>query len=173
MSAWRLCGRLRPSSLALRRCAALRGAQVPAWPFVGLSFFLGVLALGPYFALWTPAGDVVAPPRRADLQGWRNLSLRITESRVTAAVLLLATVVTLGQARVRRSGPGGCHVREVLCRTAATRLTHSVTPSLHAPAPSLRALPVPGRQTTARASPRLDWHQCRAPQRLHRTPRGC
>lgn len=73
--------------------------QLPAWPFVGLSFGLGVLALGPYFALWTPASDVRAPPLRSEMGGWRNLSLRITESRITAAVLLLATVVTLGQAR--------------------------------------------------------------------------
>ena len=70
---------------------------MPAWPFVGLSFGLGVLALGPYFALWTPAADVQAPPPRSAMGGWRNLSLRITESRITAIVLLVATIVTLGQ----------------------------------------------------------------------------
>ncbi|KAK9825828.1 hypothetical protein WJX81_000622 [Elliptochloris bilobata] len=83
--------------------SAKSGNKVPAWPFVGLSFGLGVLALGPYFALWTPAADARAPPRRSDMGGWRNLSLRITESRVTAAVLLVATVVTLGQAAVAPS----------------------------------------------------------------------
>ena len=79
------------------------GAKVPAWPFLGLSFGLGVLALGPYFALWTPAADIQVPPSRSAMGGWRNLSLRITESRITAAVLLVATVVTLGQ--VRPSAP--------------------------------------------------------------------
>jgi len=139
--AWHLRGWLLPSLLALRLCPTSRDAQVPAWPFVGLSFALGVLALGPYFALWTPAGDVVAPPRAADLKGWRNLSLRITESRVTAALLLLATVVTLGQARARRSCPGGCRGREVLCRTAATRPSALCDPFFCAPAPLLRAWP--------------------------------
>ena len=70
---------------------------MPAWPFVGLSFGLGVLALGPYFALWTPAAEMQAPPPRSAMGGWRNLSLRITESRISALVLLVATVVTLGQ----------------------------------------------------------------------------
>ena len=78
---------------------------MPAWPFVGLSFGLGVLALGPYFALWTPAADIQAPPRRSAMGGWRNLSLRITESRITAVVLLVATVVTLGQVRSQCPNP--------------------------------------------------------------------
>ncbi|KAK9823772.1 hypothetical protein WJX72_005409 [[Myrmecia] bisecta] len=72
--------------------------KIPAWPFVAVSFFLGAFALGPYFALWSPSQDVQAPPRKEELEGWKNLGLKITESRANGILLLVASLVIFGQA---------------------------------------------------------------------------
>lgn len=73
--------------------------QIPAWPFVSLSFAFGVFALGPYFALWKPSKEAKAPPAPQELQGWRNLGLKGTESKVAGWLLLGANLILLGQVR--------------------------------------------------------------------------
>jgi hypothetical protein len=72
--------------------------QIPAWPFVALSFGVGVFALGPFFALWTPSRGVQAPPEQ-ELQGWTKLGLKGTESSVGAWLILAGALITVGQAR--------------------------------------------------------------------------
>ena len=71
--------------------------QVPAWPFVTLSFAFGVFALGPYFALWKPSKQAQSPPAQTELQGWRNLGLKGTESKVAGWLLLASNLILLGQ----------------------------------------------------------------------------
>lgn len=73
--------------------------QIPAWPFVSLSFAFGVFALGPYFALWKPSKEAKAPPAQQELQGWRNVGLKGTESKVAGWLLLGANLILLGQVR--------------------------------------------------------------------------
>ena len=70
---------------------------MPAWPFVSLSFAFGVFALGPYFALWKPSKQAQSPPAQQELQGWRNLGLKATESKIAGFVLLAGNIILLGQ----------------------------------------------------------------------------
>ncbi|CAL5224193.1 g6835 [Coccomyxa viridis] len=78
--------------------SARSGNKVPAWPFVSLSFAFGVFALGPYFALWKPSKQAQSPPAQQELQGWRNLGLKATESKIAGFVLLAGNIILLGQA---------------------------------------------------------------------------
>jgi hypothetical protein len=55
-------------------------SKTPAWPFVVLSFFGGVYALLPYFALWNPPSP---PVSETELRQW---PLNVLESKVTAGV---------------------------------------------------------------------------------------
>ena len=71
--------------------------QVPAWPFVTLSFAFGVFALGPYFALWKPSKQAQSPPAQEELQGWRNFGLKGTESKIAGFVLLASNLILLSQ----------------------------------------------------------------------------
>jgi hypothetical protein len=48
-----------PTNPAASTCAP---SQVPAWPFVALSFFFGAFALLPYMALWRPIRDPATNP---------------------------------------------------------------------------------------------------------------
>ena len=73
--------------------------QVPAWPFVAASFGVGVFALGPYFALWTPSREAQAPPPQEELQGWSRLGLKGTESSIGAWLLLAGAIACVGQVR--------------------------------------------------------------------------
>jgi hypothetical protein len=73
--------------------------QLPAWPFVAASFGVGIFALGPYFALWAPSAEAKAPPAPEELQGWRALGLKGTESRIGAWLLLAGAVSCVGQVR--------------------------------------------------------------------------
>ncbi len=41
--------------------------QIPTWPFVSLSFAFGVFPLIPFWALRTPAKDLVVPPPREEM----------------------------------------------------------------------------------------------------------
>ncbi|CAD5318098.1 unnamed protein product [Arabidopsis thaliana] len=59
-------------------------SKTPAWPFVVLSFFGGVYALLPYFALWNPPSP---PVSETELRQW---PLNVLESKVTAGVTLVA-----------------------------------------------------------------------------------
>ncbi|CAH2052534.1 unnamed protein product [Thlaspi arvense] len=59
-------------------------SKTQAWPFVVLSFFGGVYALLPYFALWNPPSP---PVSEDELRQW---PLNILESKLTAAVTLFA-----------------------------------------------------------------------------------
>ncbi|XP_010514529.1 PREDICTED: uncharacterized protein LOC104790465 [Camelina sativa] len=59
-------------------------SKTPAWPFVVLSFFGGVYALLPYFALWNPPAPPVSD---TELRKW---PLNILESKITAGVTLIA-----------------------------------------------------------------------------------
>ena len=72
-------------------------AQLPAWPFVAASFGVGIFALGPYFALWAPSREATAPPAPEELQGWRALGLKGTESRIGSWFILAGVVATVGQ----------------------------------------------------------------------------
>lgn len=71
--------------------------QIPAWPFVALSFGVGVFGLGPYFALWTPSREAVAPPKPEELEGWNKLALKGTESKIGAWLILAGAVATIAQ----------------------------------------------------------------------------
>ena len=71
--------------------------QIPAWPFVALSFGVGVFGLGPYFALWTPSREAVAPPKPEELEGWKNLGLKGIESRIGAWLILAGALATIAQ----------------------------------------------------------------------------
>lgn len=55
-------------------------SKTPAWPFVVLSFFGGVYALLPYFALWSPPSPPVSETEP------RQWPLNVLESKVTAGV---------------------------------------------------------------------------------------
>ncbi|CAH8261899.1 unnamed protein product [Arabidopsis lyrata] len=59
-------------------------SKTPAWPFVVLSFFGGVYALLPYFALWNPPSP---PVSETELRQW---PLNVLESKATAGVTLVA-----------------------------------------------------------------------------------
>ena len=41
--------------------------QIPLWPFTTLSFGLGFLSLGLYFALWKPSAEIEVPPTQQNL----------------------------------------------------------------------------------------------------------
>ncbi|CAA7023669.1 unnamed protein product [Microthlaspi erraticum] len=75
-----------------------RSKTPPAWPFVVLSFFGGVYALLPYFALWNPPSP---PVSEAEVRQW---PLNILESKVTAAVTLVAGLGIILYAVVGNSG---------------------------------------------------------------------
>lgn len=66
---------------------------------MALSFGVGVFALGPYFALWTPSKEAVAPPKAEELEGWNKLGLKGTESRIGAWLILAGAVATVAQVR--------------------------------------------------------------------------
>lgn len=59
-------------------------SKTQAWPFVVLSFFGGVYALLPYFALWNPPSP---PISESELRKW---PFNVLESKVTAGVTLVA-----------------------------------------------------------------------------------
>ncbi|KAI4305597.1 hypothetical protein L6164_028954 [Bauhinia variegata] len=59
-------------------------SKIPAWPFLVLSFFLGVYALIPYFVLWQP------PPPPVEETELRTWPLNFMESKVTSAATLAA-----------------------------------------------------------------------------------
>ncbi|CAI5945175.1 unnamed protein product [Closterium sp. NIES-64] len=58
---------------------------IPAWPFLIASFFAGAFALLPFFALWTPGKAAVPTEEERGKVG-----LKVLESKVTSALLLLA-----------------------------------------------------------------------------------
>ncbi|KAK9800341.1 hypothetical protein WJX73_006000 [Symbiochloris irregularis] len=74
------------------------GNKVPAWPFVSLSFAFGVLALGPYFALWTPPPEQQGPPKKSELTGWGKRGQQYLESPVNGVLILAGTCAVLYQA---------------------------------------------------------------------------
>ncbi|KAK9918857.1 hypothetical protein WJX75_007539 [Coccomyxa subellipsoidea] len=78
--------------------SARSGNKIPAWPFVALSFGVGVFGLGPYFALWTPSREAVAPPKPEELEGWNKLALKGTESKIGAWLIFAGAVATIAQA---------------------------------------------------------------------------
>lgn len=59
-------------------------SKIPTWPFVVFSFFGGVYALLPYFAVWSPPPPHVS---EAELRRW---PLNILESKLTAGINLFA-----------------------------------------------------------------------------------
>jgi hypothetical protein len=73
---------------------------VPAWPFVTGSFALGAFSLLPFFAAWSPPAEPPALPSAAELAegGLATAPARALESRLTAALLLLATLGLVGKA---------------------------------------------------------------------------
>lgn len=60
--------------------------KLPAWPFVIGSFFLGAFALLPYFGLRQSNPQFV---------GQKNWYLKIWDSRVTAALVVIAAIILL------------------------------------------------------------------------------
>ncbi|KAL1192030.1 hypothetical protein V5N11_025807 [Cardamine amara subsp. amara] len=73
-------------------------SKTPAWPFVVLSFFGGVYALLPYFALWNPPSP---PVTKTELRKW---PLNVLESKVTAGVTLVAGLGIILYAVVGNAG---------------------------------------------------------------------
>ncbi|KFK31793.1 hypothetical protein AALP_AA6G159300 [Arabis alpina] len=73
-------------------------SKTPAWPFVVLSFFGGVYALLPYFALWNPPSP---PVSESELRQW---PLNILESKLTAGVTLVAGLGIIIYALVGNAG---------------------------------------------------------------------
>ncbi|KAF5836807.1 hypothetical protein DUNSADRAFT_5386, partial [Dunaliella salina] len=62
--------------------------KVPAWPFTVGAFFLGVLSLLPYFALWRPDREQQLPPPKEELEGWNKLFMKGAETPVLPALLV-------------------------------------------------------------------------------------
>ncbi|KAB2022543.1 hypothetical protein ES319_D07G219200v1 [Gossypium barbadense] len=60
--------------------------NIPAWPFLVLSFFGGVYALLPYFVLWSP------PPPPVDENELEKWPLNFLESKLTAGMALAAGI---------------------------------------------------------------------------------
>ncbi|KAB2075244.1 hypothetical protein ERO13_A07G192900v2 [Gossypium hirsutum] len=60
--------------------------NIPAWPFLVLSFFGGVYALLPYFVLWSP------PPPPVDENELEKWPLNFLESKLTAGMVLAAGI---------------------------------------------------------------------------------
>ncbi|ESQ37012.1 hypothetical protein EUTSA_v10002607mg [Eutrema salsugineum] len=73
-------------------------SKTTAWPFVVLSFFGGVYALLPYFALWNPPSP---PVSEAELSKW---PLNVLESKLTAGVTLVAGLGIILYALVGNAG---------------------------------------------------------------------
>ncbi|XP_023511914.1 uncharacterized protein LOC111776784 [Cucurbita pepo subsp. pepo] len=59
-------------------------SNVPVWPFLGLSFFLGAYGLLPYFVLWKPPPP---PVEEDELERW---PLNFLESKFTAGITFAA-----------------------------------------------------------------------------------
>jgi phosphotransferase system glucose/maltose/N-acetylglucosamine-specific IIC component len=78
---------------------------VPVWPFVTLSFALGVFAIFPYLIFWDLQNDSVkCPPDSEELTtGWGKYAMQALESQVLPGVLLAATIGLLFNAFT--SGP--------------------------------------------------------------------
>lgn len=74
--------------------------QLPAWPFVSLSFGVGVFALGPFFALWTPSKEAKSPPAPEELKGWRNFGLKGTETKLGGWLIAAGALFLVGQVKL-------------------------------------------------------------------------
>ncbi|XP_038901494.1 uncharacterized protein LOC120088343 [Benincasa hispida] len=59
-------------------------SNVPVWPFIGLSFFLGAYGLLPYFVLWKP------PPPPVEEDELKRWPLNFLESKFTAGITFAA-----------------------------------------------------------------------------------
>ncbi|GJP44576.1 hypothetical protein CLOM_g3955 [Closterium sp. NIES-68] len=86
VSLWNLMGVL-PGVYAATLVPASRTNRttIPAWPFLLASFFAGAFALLPFFALWAPGVPTVPTQEERGKVG-----LRVLESKITSALLLLA-----------------------------------------------------------------------------------
>ncbi|CAF1960064.1 unnamed protein product [Brassica oleracea var. botrytis] len=73
-------------------------SKTQAWPFVVFSFFGGVYALLPYFALWNPPSP---PVSESELRQW---PFNVLESKVTAGVTLVAGLGLILYALVGNAG---------------------------------------------------------------------
>lgn len=72
------------------QCLLIPGGRsannIPAWPFVVLSYGLGAFALLPYMALWSPVPDMKLPPKPEELEGWNRLPMKGAETKVCVRV---------------------------------------------------------------------------------------
>eukprot|EP00210_Caulerpa_lentillifera_P004599 g4387.t1 len=96
-SYWILFGVVSFAYAALLIPAGRSKNKVPVWPFLTLSVAFGNFALLPYAALWQPDESIVCPPTKEELTGWTKFGLRITESAVIPALLMLPTLWLVGQ----------------------------------------------------------------------------
>jgi hypothetical protein len=67
-----------------RHADATAVEQVPLWPFLSLSFGVGIFALYPYLCLWQPQSDrdLQSPPAPEELEtGFGRFAMRALESR--------------------------------------------------------------------------------------------
>jgi hypothetical protein len=74
--------------------------QIPLWPFLTTSLFVGVFGLFPYLCLWQPSLEqTVAPPSLEELKSGKGALLqRAFESRWFAACLTLSAAFLVGNA---------------------------------------------------------------------------
>lgn len=91
--------------------------NVPAFPFLILSFFLGAYALIPYFVLWRPPPPAIEEP---ELKRW---PINFLDSKLTAGVIFavgLGLIVNAGLAT-------GDNWREYLQYFGGSRLIHATS----------------------------------------------
>ncbi len=68
---------------------------------------MGIFALGPFFALWTPSKEARAPASPGELQDWRNFGLKGTESKLGGWLILAGALFLVTQVRSRKTGQRG------------------------------------------------------------------
>ena len=68
---------------------------------------MGIFALGPFFALWTPSKEARAPASPGELQGWRNFGLKGAESKLGGWLILAGALFLVTQVRSREIAQDG------------------------------------------------------------------
>lgn len=79
---------------AFKQTRNIARVQVPAWPFVCVSFATGIFALWPYFIVCQLTTQVESPPPQSELQsGFGRFAMRALESKWLPALNLITVLV--------------------------------------------------------------------------------